>query len=865
MKKIIFIFLLLPELIFGQATGKVISDKPSGGSIGAASVTVDVWTLFNLNQTTSGQTITIPNLTNVSAGKIIYINNVGTVPVTLSPGGLLLVGTGIVLRWDGVRWNACNGGAISQLVAGSGITINEDTISLSTPYYPDSISSSGDFTQFTNHGNGYYYHKFGSADFEARNDTVVTDLGFVSGNSWAIDVTNFGGSSGGSTHIGANKDEFLISSGGQFIRVFDDSIQITSNKIILNSSNATTITQALGDSTGRLATDAFVMRELADQITSAVAIPQPNIICVYSTGGVNDGSANRGDINKAYATPEYVVANITNTGTITVTTTSGSATLTGVSSTASISLGQYIGGTGVAYGSVVTAFTSSTIVVSVAATASGTITATWVTPYTIRCRGSFVITSNLYKEGFFYDFGNSTISFGNLTLFDRGNNIRYSPEVYDGGFFYGTHTGSKYKNHGTVDGIHDIIITPKGYYSIGTSYAIDGNVSFDIGNVVYINCRNWDARFGIIGRITNCTNLTWSGYKYGLLGGISLLIEGGSSYVINDVTQCPGTVYAITEVTTSASFGTINGYVIGGVLLLSDRNRIINANIVGSNFVSNVDNLVCNGYVQVTTGTVGGGSATFNGICFGTWTVTSSYSTFANFAGSFVSSSGVHNISGGIGDVGGAFATLGNITLTSTAIVNLNANDVNLSTLTPGDISVGVGAKLTISGRLSAKTTSLAGTLILNNTELYLDLRSASITGTVISNGANITLYRYSASESDANSPCIVVSTGVLGLKGGSLVCAVADSKSGLIRKTADGGRLILSEQVYLKQANGLAPLQILSNTGTAQDVFDFSVIDNCAVSFRLADTFTDVTYGTAYAPNLLIGGVHYEATTNTW
>jgi hypothetical protein len=59
-----------------------------------------------------------------------------------------------------------------------------------------------------------------------------------------------------------------------------------------------------------------------------------------------------------------------------------------------------------------------------------------------------------------------------------------------------------------------------------------------------------------------------------------------------------------------------------------------------------------------------------------------------------------------------------------------------------------------------------------------------------------------------------------------------------------------------------LAPIQIISNTGTAQDVEVYSVIDNCAVGFRISDTFSDTTYGTAYSPNILVGGTMLEDTT---
>lgn len=110
---LILFFLGITVLSFGQATGFLISNKPTGGSIGTAAATVDVLSSFNLNQTTAGQTLTVPNLTNAIAGKIIYLNNIGTVPLTLSPGGYLPAGYGVVLRWDGVRWSINGSGYVS--------------------------------------------------------------------------------------------------------------------------------------------------------------------------------------------------------------------------------------------------------------------------------------------------------------------------------------------------------------------------------------------------------------------------------------------------------------------------------------------------------------------------------------------------------------------------------------------------------------------------------------------------------------------------------------------------------------------------------------------------------------------------------
>ena len=106
MKKLIAIFLLVfsTSLVFGQANGLVISNKASGGAIGTAAATVDVASLFNVNQTTAGQTLTVPNLTNTTNGKTIHINNVGSTAFTLL-SKTIEPGTGILLRWTGSAWS----------------------------------------------------------------------------------------------------------------------------------------------------------------------------------------------------------------------------------------------------------------------------------------------------------------------------------------------------------------------------------------------------------------------------------------------------------------------------------------------------------------------------------------------------------------------------------------------------------------------------------------------------------------------------------------------------------------------------------------------------------------------------------------
>ena len=103
----------MSSLAFSQATGYPIANKPTGGSIGSAATTVDKLTTFNINQTTASQTLTIPDLTNNTSGKTIYINNTGTVSFILGQYGTIDTTSGVILRWEGLSWSLCGKGLVS--------------------------------------------------------------------------------------------------------------------------------------------------------------------------------------------------------------------------------------------------------------------------------------------------------------------------------------------------------------------------------------------------------------------------------------------------------------------------------------------------------------------------------------------------------------------------------------------------------------------------------------------------------------------------------------------------------------------------------------------------------------------------------
>ncbi len=85
-----------------------ISDLPLGGSIGTALTTVDVKTTFNINQTTASQTLTLPNPTDTTSGRIVYINNIGTSGFTIF-GNRLDAGKTVQAMWNGSSWKQIGG------------------------------------------------------------------------------------------------------------------------------------------------------------------------------------------------------------------------------------------------------------------------------------------------------------------------------------------------------------------------------------------------------------------------------------------------------------------------------------------------------------------------------------------------------------------------------------------------------------------------------------------------------------------------------------------------------------------------------------------------------------------------------------
>jgi fibronectin-binding autotransporter adhesin len=152
-------------------TAQSISNLPAGGNIGTAAATVDIATTFNVNQTTSGQTLTLPNPTVTTAGRIVYVNNVGSAGFSMY-GVSVVAGTAQSYIWNGTNWIPTNIDG-----AGSGGTLFTDAGS-----YTYLTSTSDDFVLgATSTANGALYLQVSTSTLRVGNSSTSGKLVLTDG------------------------------------------------------------------------------------------------------------------------------------------------------------------------------------------------------------------------------------------------------------------------------------------------------------------------------------------------------------------------------------------------------------------------------------------------------------------------------------------------------------------------------------------------------------------------------------------------------------------------------------------------------------------------------------------------------------
>lgn len=134
-----------------------VTNKATGGTIGTAATTVDVASTINVTQTTAAQTLTAPDLTVTTAGKVISVNNVGSQSFTFTATGLsttIPAGHGIYMQWTGAGYSLLDGGGGSSTTPASVASTGAITSSSASAGVGYATGSGGTVTQITSRTTG---------------------------------------------------------------------------------------------------------------------------------------------------------------------------------------------------------------------------------------------------------------------------------------------------------------------------------------------------------------------------------------------------------------------------------------------------------------------------------------------------------------------------------------------------------------------------------------------------------------------------------------------------------------------------------------------------------------------------------------
>ena len=555
------------------------------------------------------------------------------------------------------------------------------------------------------------------------------------------------------------------------------------------------------------------------------AILQANLIYVDSENGVD--STGRGDINTPYLTPEYALSDTTNTGTVTVTTAT-STILSAISDLDNDNLvvGQYITGTGIPFGTIITAKgneggDANTVTLSKATTASATITATWFTIYELRLSGIFNAVSDWNKQGMWINSQNATIYFGAITLYGGSTSYKIPHKILGKGNYFGTATASRwmYMTGAQVTGF-TLDVDRGEIETVGTNEAIytyfTGTMSSYKHRGGFVN-----ARFGkVLYQAGVVADIHFN--SYGLLGGLAfstinqstsvkgrhetpsaiLVFSGG--YRIYSKADLYGSTYwaqashvGVLKGTTHTMIGadSINATSGGGTVNISGTGNTFTSN---SSFTINVSaasfcNIYCN---------VGSNIATNNGTIYNYGTVTAALTgtgTTYNYGDMYINVSNSFN--GTLLNYGRFRSfTLGN-QLTFT-VKNYGTHEI-------GGYGLGRGGAWT-----------------------YLNKGVIESSSSFTNNTAMINL---------SNPGCIFDNQGTIINNDTNVVDAVIDKAR---------GKLLLRQGSIIKVSNGLSPVRVGTvDTGTTTST----------TAFKLVQTYQNFT------TTVVVGDRVKNTTDNTW
>ena len=177
---------------------------PAGGAIGAANTTVDARTSFAISQTSAGQTLSLPNPTDTTAGRLVFVINTGSANFTMH-GVSLNPNTSQSYIYNGSSW-------ISANIDAGGLGSEADTLATVTARGATTATSSTFSGGLNATGAGTSLAVTNNATIGGTLNGATISGGTLSGGSLSGGTIS-GGTLTGTAVNGVNTADILLSTG----------------------------------------------------------------------------------------------------------------------------------------------------------------------------------------------------------------------------------------------------------------------------------------------------------------------------------------------------------------------------------------------------------------------------------------------------------------------------------------------------------------------------------------------------------------------------------------------------------------------------------------------------------------------------
>lgn len=571
-----------------------------------------------------------------------------------------------------------------------------------------------------------------------------------------------------------------------------------------------------------------------------------NVYCLLDGNQTNTGT---GTFLDPYKDLNYAVSQTSpQVKAETVLVTSGNDTIKNFDNTSFFSIGMTVTGSGIPSGSIVIGIVPNTsIIISKKATSTSTTIVRFWQLKTIIVSGSGSVSSNIYKDGINFDFGDSYIYWNNFTLFQPTasmqndfvlNGGNFTGKGNDGNFFqlyYASDESSLTIKNVKIECECASTLISTGFYRIKKAIVIGDIRSYNS------SCLQVSAN-----------NIYVDGKFKALYECVSIEVYGGDGVCVIDANLESSIGYALYHNSYNNGKQVVNGNIIGSVFL--DCNDIVmNGNINGSAFYfnpSSVSKCVVNGVCSFTSTIILNGS--FSSVSFSSLSgsINSSCNnvTIEKYSGVIQASNGTITINGMISSQ----STLGFFNVTNT-IININNWFSTNESYSTSWVNSGCVINISENSYVQfAPTTTMGATInVYGGMIMYGDNGVFAITGTInIGNRGYIDLKNHA----------------YLNLTSGKIIHngrinQLDNFNENLQAITKSGGTYVSNNGRFVMN-NTKSPIKCTANTSASRDVYYLGLTTNCNGTTYGALFSYD---GSTFAPNPIILNNLNESTNFNW